>query len=362
MGAMMIRLLSLCLLIMSTILSLSCGKWKVDTHRSGKIADIPFGEAPGSIAVIRNPSGFIDITFLVRLSRGKILAADNLLKRVQVLDRGGSPELVIGSQKSAGKPGAGQRIAPFSFSIIGEMVLDSEGNLYVQNRFSSAQARRKSSIDDLNITPSYVLVFDRKGALKYTLGQTGESDIPFYYIESIDVDTKDRLLVVSRSLNTWSVSRYTGKRRDSYANLGKLDFTEKEKEGTFTGKIELVRTMHNGEGAVISVAYYHQSRFKYRKIFTYAIDQEKIVRTALSTPDPKNELFSIIDSRYLYLWNVENKKIKFMVCNLDGGIVNNILLKMPDDFDSFGEILIDESGLFYSISARKDRITVIEWK
>ena len=32
-------------------------------------------------------------------------------------------------------------------------------------------------------SPSYIIVFDEKGKLQYTLGPQGSTDVPFYYIE-----------------------------------------------------------------------------------------------------------------------------------------------------------------------------------
>ena len=78
----------------------SCGQWKVSALKGKKLCSIPNASAPGGVMMDFNESGTFNQSFSVRVFDGKIYTADNLLKRLQVLDRGGEPLLVIGPRVS----------------------------------------------------------------------------------------------------------------------------------------------------------------------------------------------------------------------------------------------------------------------
>ncbi len=340
----------------------SCGQWKVSALKGKKLCSIPNASAPGGVMMDFNESGTFNQSFIVRVFDGKIYTADNLLKRLQVLGRGGEPLLVIGPSVSR-EDGGDVRQSSFNFSVIGEMAVDSHGSIYVQNRLMpSGGVMRSQRSEEIDFSPSYILVFDKSGGLLHTIGQKGSPDIPFYYIEDIQIDRHDRLFVVSRSFDTWSVYRFDKRKRDFYINLGAPDFRETEKEETYTGRIEGIRTFASGEDFLVSVAYYHGSRFKYRKIYDYSVEKgSRDERTVITIPDPKNELFNLVDDKYLYLWNVEGHKIKFAILNLDGNVINNVLVQMQDN-KFYEDIFADESGQLYSAHVSRKDVEVMEWK
>ncbi|HPQ53179.1 MAG TPA: hypothetical protein PK253_07995 [Spirochaetota bacterium] len=82
----------------------------------------------------------------------------------------------------------------------------------------------------------------------------------------------------------------------------------------------------------------------------------------MNIPDPKNELFSVVDNMHLYLWNVDEGQTKFAICNMEGNIVNNIHVQAGDRRVYFRDIQIDDSGMIYSYQVYKDRVEIMEWK
>ncbi|HSV97486.1 MAG TPA: hypothetical protein VLM75_11220 [Spirochaetota bacterium] len=340
----------------------SCGQWKVSALKGKKLCSIPNAGAPGGVMMDFNESGVFNQSFTVRVFDGKIYTADNMLKRLQVLDRGGDPLLVIGPRVSREDAGDVKQ-SSFNFSVIGVMAVDSRGSIYVQNRLMpSGGAMRSERGEEIDFSPSYILVFDKSGGLMHTIGQKGSPDIPFYYIEDIQIDRHDRLFVVSRSFDTWSVYRFDNRKRNFYINLGAQDFRETEKGETYTGRIEGIKTFSSGEDFLVSVAYYHGSRFKYRKIYNYSVERgRKEERSTITIPDPKNELFNLVDDKHLLLWNVEGAKIKFAILNLDGNVINNVLVQMKDN-KFYEDIFADENGQLYSAHVSRKDVEVMEWK
>lgn len=351
------------LLLVSVItLFFSCGQWRTSVLNSTKIYSIDSGDKPGSIVLRYEDNGMLELSFHIGIHRGRFYTVDNLLKRIQVINRDGSVSLIIGSQGN-GSPEDEVKYSNFNFSSIGSMAVDSEERIYVQNRFiPTAKTGKTYKDEELDFTPSYILIFDKKGELQYTLGQSGAPNIPFYYIEHMFIDDEDRLFVVSRTFDSWDLSRFNKRVRDFYINLGRIDLSEVEEGETYVGRIENIAVYKSGSAFLISVAYYSKTRFKYRKIFEFSIKDNRIVRTVLNTPDPKNELYNIVDDKYIYLWNMKNKDIKFVICNRDGNIINNVMIKFNQKDTLFSDLIIDESGQFYSYHVRRDGINIFEWK
>jgi WD40 repeat protein len=349
-------------LISFIIILLSCGQWKTSVLNPTKIYSIASGDNPGSIVLRYEDNGMLELSFHIQIHGGRIYTIDNLLKRIQVLNSDGSVRLIIGTQVGDSQENE-FKYSNFNFSSIGSMAIDSEGRIYVQNRFiPKGKTAEIHQDEELDFTPSYILVFDSNGDLQYTLGQVGAPNIPFYYIENMFIDVADRLFVISRTFDSWDLSRFTKRVRDFNVNLGRIDLNEVEGGETYMGKIESISVNKSGSEFLFSVAYYNKTRFKYRKIFEFSIKDNRIVRTILNTPDPKNELYTIVDDKYIYLWNMKNKNIKFVVCNFDGNIINNIMLKFDQKDTLFSDLMIDESGQFYSYHVRKDGINIFEWK
>jgi len=345
------------LLLLSLV---ACGHWKVSAYNSSKLCTLENGQDPGKVLLKFGDDAIFNLTFGIRVFGGRIYVTDNGLKRLQVLERDGTPELVIGPRGAAPAKSGDVKTAGFNFSVMGLLTADSDGNIYVQNRLITGEGRGYS--DDLDFSPSYVLMFDRGGTLQYTLGRQGSPNIPFDFIESMEVDRGDRLFVVSRKFNTWNVSRFQERKLSFTSNFSNPDFTEKEGGATFEGKIDCVRALREGENLLISVAYYQGLRFKYRKIFNYSIKESRIVKAIINIPDPKNELFAVMDDTQLYLWNIEEKRTRFVVTNFDGNIINNVLLNFDDKRYYFQDVMVDESGSFYSYRVNRNSVDILEWK
>ena len=339
----------------------SCGQWKVSTLKGKKLCTISGVGKPGGVTIDYGESGVLNLSFIIKVYGGKIYTADNIQKRVQVLDIDGTPQLVIG-QRQAKQADKDVRYAVFNFGTVGSIAADSHENIYLQNRLApGGNTPRGVQGEEVDFSPSYVLVFDKNGNLQRTLGQRGTPDIPFYYIETLFIDKRDRLFVVSRSLDTWSIIRFTGKNRDFYTSLGNSDFKEKDGEDSFTGRIENVGVFASGEGFLVSVAYYHGSRFKYRKIFEYSLAKGGMGESVIDIPDPKNELFSLVDDKHIYLWNMETRDVRFVIVNFEGRVVNNVLIELRNN-KQFEDVFMDEMGQLYSLHVGKRDIEIMEWK
>ncbi|MBN2402354.1 MAG: hypothetical protein JXN64_08125 [Spirochaetes bacterium] len=344
------------------IILFSCGKWKTNKLKSELLCTINAGNSPGNV-MLKYDEDILDVSFRIEVKKNNIYIADNILKRVQVLDKNCELLLLIGDKKPDVPEKSLEKFSKFQFSIIEAIAVDSSGNIYIQNSFSPSQKyNQQNHMRETGISLSYILVFDNKGSLLYTLGRTGSPDIPFTSIESLTVDQNDRLFVITRSYDMWTVYRFTNKRRDLSINFVESDLKEQDGKDSTIGKIEKILIYESGDELLISAGYYNAVNFKYRKIYTYSIKNEKDLETAFIIDDHKNELFNLVDDKHLFLWDIDEQFIKYIVCSLNGEIVTNVSIKFSAINSSFDEILADSSGNFYSYHASKKGVEVLEWR
>lgn len=340
-----------------------CSFWKATTLNPKRIAFIRNGAKPGQVSIKSDEYGLEDLSIGVAAYNGMICVADNDLRRVQVVKPNGDVNLLIGNIKNTKIKDI--PTGNFNFGVIGFMAMDDDDNIYIQNKFSrirDAVKERDNGNDSIDFSPSYILVFNKKGELQYTLGQKGAPDAPFTHIERIYIDSKARLFVISRTMESWSIFRFTGKHRDKYVNLSTMEFKEHEEANVFDGKIDNVKVFSSGDTILISVSYYHGLRLKYIKIFEYSLATGKIEKTIMEIPDPKNVLFDIIDDKYIYLWNVSNDEVKFEVANLDGTVINNVYLDLKYKRNYYSRIMLDNSGAIYSYHITRRGVDILKWE
>ncbi len=352
----------LILLVFPLVLT-DCSFWKSTTLNPKRVAFIRNGTKPGNVLIKTDEYGLEDLSVGISLYDNNICVADNELRRLQVMKPNGDVELIIGTIKNLNTKDI--TAESFNFGTIGNIAMDEDNNIYVQNKFSQirdSKTRHDAGTDSIDFSPSYILVFNKAGELQYTLGQKGTPDTPLYHIERLVVDSKNRLFVITRSSDSWTIYRFTGKNRDYYNNLNTLEFKDREENNVYEGKIDNIKVFSNGETLLISVSYYHGTRLKYIKIFEFSIGDGRIEKTIMEIPDPKNVLFDIIDDKYIYLWNVSNDEAKFEVANLDGNIINNVYMNMKIKRNYYSRILLDESGTIYSYHVQKSGIEIMKWE
>jgi hypothetical protein len=358
------RMLYLPVLAIAFFPLVTCGQWRVSELAPSNMMTVKAGTDTGKVSINFTEDDYPDISFTVNVGKDRVFIADNRLKRLQIFDKGGSIKGLISAKKTDASVSS-----VFNFGIIGDVDSDSDGRIYVQNRIDSAPSKPVPAVKDdtekieSGINPSFILVFDSSAKLQYTMGQRGSADTPFYRIETISVDSDDRLWVICKGLDTWSVYRFKNKNRDFYTSFGKDTFgTEKEGNIAYNAVIENVLPFHHGNSFLISIAYYSNTRFKYRKIVEYSVPENKISRILAQVPDPRNELFSVMDDKYLLLWDTEEKNLKFAIWDLDGNVVNHHRIKFGKDKSYYTRVFTDDAGKIYSYSVKKNGIDVFEWK
>jgi hypothetical protein len=106
------------------------------------------------------------------------------------------------------KEEAATRVAvPYPFRRLGEVAVDSDKRLYVEDQVADERQVRDRELKVL--LDRVVLRFDRHGQLLDFIGQEGVGGTPFPYIDSIWVTERDEPVVVCRTPQFWQVFWYS---------------------------------------------------------------------------------------------------------------------------------------------------------
>lgn len=339
-------------IILSILLSLSaCNRWKVSKLTQDLLCRIKPGSSEGGVnLVFRENADILDMTFNIRISDRAIYCADNESKRLQILSKSGDVIRIIGPKSQS----ENKLYSEFDFSTIGEVTDDKDGNIYVQNKLPKLA-------NNSEISPSYILIFSKDGKLQETLGQDGLTNSPFYYIDNMFTDDNNRLFVISRTFESWSLSVFKDKKREYFSIFDKNSFSEVNTSG-FNAVIEKIIPFRKTNSAIISVSFYDGTRFKFRKIFRIDIEKDSKPKEITTLPDPRNELFTILEDKYLVFWEVEGKDIRFVIWSFQENILNNLSIDLGDKKSYYDEILSDENGKIYSYSVSREGISIYAWE
>jgi hypothetical protein len=267
-----------------------------------------------------------------------------------VLSKNGEIIRIIGPKSAS----TDKNYSEFDFSTIGEITDDKDGNIYVQNKLPKLTGNSE-------ISPSYILIFSKDGKLQETLGQDGLSNSPFYYIDNMFTDENNRLFVVSRTFESWSLSVFKNKKREYFSIFDKNSFSDSNSSG-YNAVIEKIIPFRKNNSAIISVSFYDGTRFKFRKIFRIEIENNSKLKEVTTLPDPKNELFTILEDKYLVFWEVEGKDIRFVIWSFQENILNNLSIDLEEKKSYYDEILSDENGKIYSYSVSREGISIYAWE
>jgi len=108
-----------------------------------------------------------------------------------------------GAAPSAPDLGSGRRAVAYPFRSVGEIAVDSNQRIYVEDRLPLE--RRVEDKDSGDMLDYVVLRFDKDGQFIDYLGQEGIGGTPFPYIIGVYVTPSDDCVVVSATQDSWMV-------------------------------------------------------------------------------------------------------------------------------------------------------------
>jgi hypothetical protein len=187
-----------------------------------------------------------------------------ILKAVNSKNGGGgnTSEKSAGSKQANGSPspdlGAGRRAVPYPFRAVGEIAVDSNQRIYVEDRLPPERhAVDKESGDMLDYV---VLRFDKDGQFIDYLGQEGIGGTPFPYIVGVYTTPSDDCVVVSVTQDSWLVHWFDSKGTIiSALRLRRDALPMPDKKSDLIASLDKILPDTEGRNLLIKIDYYHET-------------------------------------------------------------------------------------------------------
>jgi hypothetical protein len=197
---------------------------RVEELKKEKLFSISIGEDVEEIGVIRDRNGFFSGPSSVLFKNGFFYVVDGVNRKILKITTPGDVILVIshGDEPELSDQDVlrTKQRRQFHFDDIGQIAVDNENNIFVENRFVE-KLPEKEEIDLFNaestisggnneVYMSRILKFDRIGTYQYSIGVNGRDTDPFYLVYKINVDENGNLLVITTDdeWETWTYYKY----------------------------------------------------------------------------------------------------------------------------------------------------------
>lgn len=200
-----------CLLVAAALFNGCSGKRIVELKKE-KLFTIPVGNGLEEIGVHRGKNGQFSGPTTVLFKNGFFYIVDRVNQKVLKVTTPGDIILTLSKGESEIEPDDETVLRlkerkSYPFDIIGEIAVDSENNIYIEDKLLNA-GPEKTEIDVFDPSSgageggeemyvSYILKFDRLGRHLTKIGKGGPGSEPFFYVYKMDVDSEGNLIVLT---------------------------------------------------------------------------------------------------------------------------------------------------------------------
>jgi hypothetical protein len=263
------------------ILLNGCVRDRIVELKKEHLFSIPIGHSEEEIGILRENNGRFLGPEHVLFRNGFFFTVDTVNQKIMKITTPGDVILII-ADGSMEEENAEERVLKtkqkryYDFNQIGNVAVDSENNLYVEDIFLQKTEVETVidifTIDDGSIGDdgeyeetyrSHILKFDRLGSFIQRIGTSGVDTEPFYYIYKIDVDRDGNLIVLTGDddWQSWTYYRFSpeGKRLEKRnINTDELEI-EEHRENRASFVMDVVPS-HNPHEVVYWLSYYETSQ------------------------------------------------------------------------------------------------------
>jgi hypothetical protein len=280
-----------------------------------------------------------------------------------------------------------RRAVAFPLRRLGELVVDNEKRLYVEDAVSvERQVRDK----DLNVLLDRVILrFDRHGSLIDFLGQEGIGGTPFPYIDSLYITDRDELVAICRTPRFWHVFWYStegvllfqvdidqdhlpGTDEQSVSTLGKI--VPDRNEAVLYLLVYTYRGAEDGGAGEASTENIYITRIYHLALETgmyegfievpqNGVRTEKVGTQEVEVPAPSFELLGVSSGgAYFLLRREEANLFQLLILDDRGDEVARRYLVMEDSELFYKEIQLASNGIIYALLGEEYEAQVVWWR
>jgi hypothetical protein len=265
---------------------------------------------------------------------------------------------------------------------IGELVVDSRKQLYIEDSVSEERQVRDKELNVL--LDRVILRFDRYGEPVDFIGQEGVGGTPFPYVDSLYITDLDELVVICRTPRYWHVYWYSAEGMLLYqVDIDQDHLPQHEGEQISTlGRIVpdrrdpllyLMIYVYRGSTAETPTDSYDtriyslsllSGRYEgYIEVPQNGVRVEKIGTQEVEVPTPSFELLGVSSGDEFFLLRREEANLfQLLILNGEGDEVARRSLVMEDSELFYKEVRLSPGGIIYALLGEEYQAQIVWWR
>ncbi len=282
-----------------------------------------------------------------------------------------NPKPVLLSDISGGGEYSNRNAYAFNFRNTGEIAVTGKGHLLVED---SVPDNRLDYDEDTESTLSrIVLQFDGEGNFINFLGREGIGGTPFPYIEKIEVNNKDEVIIITRIIKKWIIYWFSEDESLKFTIKIPLDDLPFPQEGAYIPSLETIVSDKNKNLLYLKINYYNKasSNLDYSESYLWTLDlnQKKYTNSiripeldAAKSDDISGFLGVNSAGNFYFLSHLSDNTFQIMVLNDTGSVIIRKDLTMMDNEISYRDIYLDSEGLLVALLGKNDTVEIVWWR
>ncbi|MDA3941207.1 MAG: hypothetical protein PF693_18170 [Spirochaetia bacterium] len=282
-----------------------------------------------------------------------------------------NPEPVLLTNTNIGGQSSNRNAYPFNFRNIGEIAVTNQNHVLIEDTVPDNRSDYDESTDStLN---RIVLRFDNKGNFINFLGREGIGGTPFPYIEKIEVNNNDEIIIITRTIKTWNIYWFSDKGSLKYTVIIPLDNLPVPSEGDFIPSLETIVPDRNENSVYLKIDYYNKKNndLDYTMSYIWILDLKKesyirFIRMPELNIDESDDISGFLGvnnaGKFFFLTYISDNISHVMVLDKNGTVLTRSELTMLDEKISYRDMYLDSNGLLVALLGKYDKAEVVWWR
>jgi len=282
-----------------------------------------------------------------------------------------NPEPVLLTKISGNGQSSNRNAYSFNFRNIGEIAITNKNYLLVEDTVPDNRNEYDESTD--SILNRIVLRFDNEGNFINFLGKEGIGGTPFPYIEKIEVNNNDEIIIITRSIKTWNIYWFSNRGSLLYTVIIPLDDLPVPPEGDYIPSLETIAPDRIKNSVYLKIDYYNKANndldYAMSYLWTLNLTEGKYIKYIKI---PKLDIVEGDDipgflgvnnaDKYFFLTYVSDNTFQVMILEENGTVIARNELIMMDDEISYRDLYLDQNGLLVALLGKYDKAEVVWWR
>lgn len=282
-----------------------------------------------------------------------------------------NPEPVLLTNTSGEGRSSNRNAYSFNFRNTGEIAITNNNHLLVEDNVPDNRTDYDETTgSNLN---RIVLRFDNKGNFINFLGREGIGGTPFPYIEKIEVNNNNEIIIITRTMKTWNIYWYSEKGSLMYTIIVPLDDLPVPEEGDYIPSLETIVPDRSTKAVYLKIDYYNKNdnNLDYTMSYMWTLDltEEKYTRSIRIPELDKDESDDIPGflgvnnaGKFYFLTYLSDNIFQVMVLEENGTVITRSELVMMDEEISYRDLFLDPNGLLVALLGEYDKAEVVWWR